>query len=275
MKYLLSLSVLVLVACGGESSESVAAAEEAVPAAVEESPAEQATPSIPSPYMVEYVWHKAGDNFTEEALAALTKQWAAYPGEGGWDLMYASVITPRFADDNFDFIWVMMWPSQEARDAAWASWAENFEPQWLKDSESIFTYSADGVFGWAPTTVRQPSVMNSTGQGISDYSFCTFNEGHDQSSLDRFVDAHNVFMDSFESTDGATGYWAATLTPFFEPPEDNPLDYMWFNGFTNDAERAAGWEAYNNAPHADGYAAMSTCTDPAVFDSRVIYMPAS
>ena len=39
MKYLLSLSVLVLVACGGESSESVAAAEEAVPAAVEESPA--------------------------------------------------------------------------------------------------------------------------------------------------------------------------------------------------------------------------------------------
>ena len=47
--------------------------------------------------------------------------------------------------------------------------------------------------------------MNSTGQGISDYSFCTFNEGHDQSSLDRFVDAHNVFMDSFESTDGATG----------------------------------------------------------------------
>jgi hypothetical protein len=189
--------------------------------------------------------------------------------------MMAAVNTPRFDDERYDFLWVMMWPSQEARDGAWSNWAENYESQWLEDSAGIFTYSADNVFSFAPTPVRQPSAPNASGMGISEYMFCSYNEGHGAEDLAAFVELHNEFMDAYEATNGASGYWAATMAPFFEPTVENPFDYMWFNGWTSDQERDAGWAAYNEAAHAATAGEFSTCNGPFIFDSRVIYMAGS
>jgi len=62
---------------------------------------------------------------------------------------------------------------------------------------------------------------------------------------------------------------------FFEPTAENPFDYMWFNGWTSDQERDAGWAAYNEAAHAATAGEFSTCNGPFIFDSRVIYMAGS
>lgn len=153
-KWILLLMVGVLSACGGEQS---AVTTESAPEAAAPVMADIPEPAdMPVPFMVEYVWHQAGDNFSEAALKNLTDQWAGYAAEAGWGLMMAAVNTPRFEDERFDFLWVMMWPSQEARDGAWSSWAENYEPKWLEDSAGIFTYSGENAFGFAPTPVRQP-----------------------------------------------------------------------------------------------------------------------
>jgi hypothetical protein len=166
MYRIIILSLLAaLSACGGDKQATTSvAAEKPEAAPVETSPAAE----IPVPYMVEYVWHQADENFSEDALKGLTDQWAGYAGEADWGLMMAAVNTPRFDDERYDFLWVMMWPSQEARDGAWSSWAENYESQWLEDSAGIFTYSADNVFSFAPTPVRQPSAPNASGMGISE-----------------------------------------------------------------------------------------------------------
>ena len=273
MVRLIILSFLVaLVGCGGDKQAAAPATTEAPEAAaVEASPVAE----IPVPYMVEYVWHQAGENFSEDALKGLTEQWAGYASEADWGLMMAAVNTPRFEDERYDFLWVMMWPSQEARDGAWTSWAENYEPQWLEDSAGIFTYSADNVFSFAPTPVRQPSAPNASGMGISEYMFCSYNEGHGADDLAAFVGLHNEFMDAYEAANGPSGYWAATMAPFFEPTAENPFDYMWFNGWTSDEEREAGWAAYNEAAHAATANEFSTCNGPFIFDSRVIYMAGS
>ena len=144
MKRILTLlSIFALTACGGESTstESVTAA----PAPAAEAPA----PQVPA--MVEFVWHQKADGFTDEALQSHTEYWANVAREADWGLMVAAVMTPRFEADGFDFLWVMAWPTQEARDNAWADWAENHEPAWLELTQNTFTYSAEHAYGFAPS----------------------------------------------------------------------------------------------------------------------------
>ena len=268
-KWIIVLMVGALSACGGEQP---AVTTESVPEAAAPVMADIPEPAdMPVPFMVEYVWHQAGDNFSDAALNNLTDQWAGYAAEAGWGLMMAAVNTPRFEDERFDFLWVMMWPSQEARDGAWSSWAENYEPKWLEDSAGIFTYSGENAFGFAPTPVRQPGAPNASGMGISEYMFCSYNEGYDAEDLADFVEAHNAFMDGYEAANGVSGYWAATMAPLFDQSGEDSYDYMWFNGWSSDEERDAGWEAYNAAAHAATAEEFSTCDGPYVFDSRVIY----
>lgn len=105
--------------------------------------------------------------------------------------------------------------------------------------------------------------------------FCSYNEGYGADDLTAFAETHNAFMDDYEMANGTSGYWAATMAPFFEPEEESAFDYMWFNGWTSDEERDAGWAAYNAAAHASTADEFSTCNGPFVFDSRVIYTAGS
>ena len=85
--------LLGLVACGSDTEEMAAApvAEKA------EMPAEMPAVADEPPMtiaMVEFVWHKKGPDFSEEALLAHTEKWAGIVDEAGWNLRSASVITP-------------------------------------------------------------------------------------------------------------------------------------------------------------------------------------
>ena len=91
--------------------------------------------------------------------------------------MVAAVMTPRFDAEGFDFLWVMAWPTQEARDNAWADWAANHEPAWLELTQNTFTYSAEHAYGFAPSPGRQATAPNTSGSSVVEFLFCEYNEG--------------------------------------------------------------------------------------------------
>ena len=225
--------------------------------------------------MVEFVWHQKADGFTDEALQSHTEYWANVASEADWGLMVAAVMTPRFEADGFDFLWVMAWPTQEARDNAWADWAENHEPAWLELTQNTFTYSAEHAYGFAPSPGRQASAPNTSGSSVVEFLFCEYNEGKGETDRKAFEAMHAAFMDGYEAEVGATSYWWTVMTPMFELPDQNTPDYMWTNFWATDAEREAGYAAYAEAEHAGKALEDGTCQDPALFDSRVIYLPSA
>ncbi len=266
-KILLLLSLLTLAACGGESgSENTPAAQ--APAA---EAASSESPQVPA--IVEFVWHQKAEGFTDEALWSHAAYWSNLAGEANWGLMVAAVMTPRVANDNFDFLWVMAWPSQEARDNAWADWGANHEGAWLELTQNTFTYSAEHAYGFAPAPGRQATAPNTSGSSVVEFLFCDYKEGKGEADRKAFEALHAAFMDAYEAEVGATSYWWTAMTPLFELPDQNTPDYMWTNFWATDAEREAGYAAYGESAHAAQAMEDATCQEPALFDSRVIYTP--
>ena len=271
MKSLSLLIIALLVpACGGKPSEPEAAAVMA-PEATQEVIEVVVEDTSPRPAMVEFVWHSKAEGFSDEALWSATEYWANVASEAGWDLRLAAVHTPRAANENFDFLWVMVWPTLEARDAAWADWAENHEAAWLDLTGETFTYSADNAYGFAPTSGRPATTMNTSGTGVTEYIFCTYREGQGEAQRLAFEGMHGDFVDAYEAEMGAGSYWWAIMNPLFEPPAENSFDYMWANFFASDGERDAIYAAYGESEHSSQEQVDASCTEPATFDSKVIF----
>ncbi len=263
----LIVSALLLVAgCSGEPTPPAAPTEAADPATAMPKAVTEVSDEMPStPAFVEYIWQHKGSAFTEEGLQAGMAAWGALVQEAGYDMMGAYMAMPRFEPEDFDFLWVVMWPSQAARDAAWEDWLANKAEDWAARTGDVYSYSQSFMF--APKLGRPPTVMNDSGQGISEYIFCTYKEGYGAEDLAAHEQRHAAFMDAYEAENGAITYWWATLAPQFET--DN-YDFMWFNGWQTDAERDAGWAAYLASPHAEQGAEVIDCSDPALFDSTRI-----
>jgi hypothetical protein len=266
---LLALLLFTLSACGNDQPAEpapTAPAQEAEPVA-------EASEGPQVPAMVEFVWHQRADGFTEENLWSHAEYWSNVAAEADWGLMLAAVMTPKVENDNFDFLWVMAWPSQEARDNAWSDWAANHEAAWLELTQNTFTYSAEHAYGFAPSPGRQASAPNRSGRGVADFLFCEYNEGKGEADRKAFEALHAAYMDGYEAEVGPTSYWWTAMTPLFELADQNTPDYMWANFWATDAERDAGYAAYANASHAAKAMEDSTCQDPVAFDSRVIFAP--
>ena len=60
--------------------------------------------------IVEYIWQKEGPDFSEEKLNELVIKWNARIDAGKYDMNGANILRPRFEDERFDFIWVILWP---------------------------------------------------------------------------------------------------------------------------------------------------------------------
>lgn len=269
MKYLFSFAmVLGLVACGTDTEEAIVE----VPAAA--IPEAQMTADEPpmSVAMVEFVWHKKGPEFSDEALLEHTEKWAAIVDEAGWNLRSASVITPRFENPNADFMWVMAWPSAEARNTAWTEWAASYEADWLASSEGIFTYDSETVPTFKPNRGRSPAVITPVGgTGVREYLFCSYNEGFGADDMAAYRLAFNAYVDTIAAEGGPSSYWWGYLSPMFDPDPENPFDFVWSNSWGLDAERDAGQSAFAETQLAADAQTMLTCSDPFVFDARRIY----
>jgi hypothetical protein len=278
-KLLVPIMAVALSACGGDdtkpdSAMPTATDAAAVTASVTTDAVEviKDTSNAPEPpAVVEFIWHTETPGFTEEALVAHTEAWASIPTSSGWALNLAAVMTPRFESEDFDFLWVLAWPTQEARDAAWTDWADNHEADWRALTGGTFTYSIDHVYGFTPAPGRMASAANTSGSSVVEFLFCAYRDGMGETNRKAFETLHAGFMDNYETTAGATGYWWTVMAPLFEPSADNNFNYMWANFFSDDAERDGIYTAYEASEHSSRAEEDAECTDPAIFDSRVIY----
>ena len=276
MKYLISVMVLLgLAACSSDTEEMAAApvADKVETPAMEqaEMPVMAEEPPM-TVAMVEFVWHKKGPDFSEEALLEHTEKWAGIVDEAGWDLRSASVITPRFDNPNADFMWVMAWPSLEARNTAWSEWAESYEADWLASSEGVFTYNSETVPTFKPNRGRVSAMPTPVGgTGVREYLFCSYNEGYGADDMAAYRLAFNAYVDGVAAETGPSRYWWTYLSPMFDPQPENPFDFVWTNSWGADAERDAGQAAFVETDLAAEAQTMLTCSDPFVFDTRRIY----
>ena len=96
--------------------------------------------------LVEYFWHTKGLNYTEESFASLVEIWNGMIDGMSCEMNRANIITPREQNDDFDFLWMIAWPSQEARDACLDEWVNGNEPKWREAIDGIIDVDLNNAF---------------------------------------------------------------------------------------------------------------------------------
>ena len=209
--------------------------------------------------IVEYIWQKEGPDFSEEKLNELVIKWNARIDAGKYDMNGANILRPRFEDERFDFIWVLLWPSQEARDAAWSDWNANQASDWEKETASVFSYSPENVYGFEPTWGYRTSgfdLENSETETFEpNFSFCSFNEGHDQSSLDSMKSKYNAWLE--ETSDDNTNPYAYVM---LEPQQSTEgVDFVWLDLFLSMEDKQSGEESWAGTDLEKDWNEMAKC----------------
>ena len=200
----------------------------------------------PPNQVVEYVWHYKDSNFSDEGLDMLIEKWNSMIDSRNYDMNGANILFPR-GESAADFIWVMLWPSMEARDKAWDDWMNNLDEEWQNAINGIMKVDFDNVYAFKPIVKRTASVPNQSSYFENEFNFCNFNEGYDENDLQKFEANFNNFLNESELKDGPDGYWYVMLEPYFEATKDNPLaDYVWLSLWTNLEEKNRGYANYNN-----------------------------
>ena len=237
------MALLALAACNSSMDDEVSVAREG-------SPANE---------VVEYVWHYEGPDFSQENLDMLVDKWNSMIDARGYEMNGANILTPR-GESNADFIWVMLWPSMEARDVAWTDWMESVDSEWQEAIDGIMSVDFDNVYAFKPTVQRNASVPNQSSTFENEFNFCNFNEGYGENDLAAFEMDFANFLDETEARDGPDGFWYVMLEPYFEGTEDNPLvDYVWLSLWTDMDEKNTGYQNYGSTSlpmEADNF---STC----------------
>ena len=95
---LLSVSLWLLTACSDqqgspETNSGTESTEEQMGTVVE---SELSANVIMQPQpIIEYIWHKAGPQFSEEALAEAANTWNALIDDGPYEITFANILTPH------------------------------------------------------------------------------------------------------------------------------------------------------------------------------------
>ena len=89
--------------------------------------------------VVEYVWQTKGPDYSDEALEVLIESWNQKVSDGGYDMIGANILVPNFQPETHDFIWVLRWPSMEARNFAWDHFETNYDQEWNEERAGIFS----------------------------------------------------------------------------------------------------------------------------------------
>ena len=198
---------------------------------------------------VEYVWHKAGSDFSAENLAMLINTW-----NGMIDSMQcsgmtgANILTPEVANDGYDFIWVLLWNSKSNRDECWDDWTANKQAEWDVISDGIMDPDFDNVYLFESKIGQRPKVENTSGQFVNEFNFCNYNDGISNASLD-------IFKNDIAATNWSDSYWYVLLEPQFEPADPKP-DFVWLNLWANSADKEMAQTKYfeSDLPTASGAA---------------------
>ena len=71
----------------------------------------------------------------------LINKWNSIIDSSPCDMEGANILTPTEKRENYDFIWVLLWPSVEARDECWNDWSDNHSSDWDKTIDGIMSHT--------------------------------------------------------------------------------------------------------------------------------------
>ena len=186
--------------------------------------------------MVEYVWMTAGPDFNAENLAFTINTWNQMIDDMGCSLN-ANILTPEVENEGYDFIWVHIWESEEARDNCWSDWEDNHKTDWDNAIAGIMNYDLDNVYMFKPTVEKSPRMENTSGSFVNSFYFCTVNEGYSMADLDAYKESLNQ-MDVFSDY-----WWYLTLEPMFEA--DPKPDFVWLDIWGSAEDRDSDREIWS------------------------------
>ena len=205
-----------------------------------------------NPPLLEYFWHSKGPNYSEENFQMLVKKWNERVDQTSCSINNASVLTPKVETENFDFIWMLVWPSSGARDACYAEWLSDHEDAWQEDIAGIMSNDIEnGAFLFSQEVGRFPKAWNDSDTFSHTYYFCNFNEGSDENTL------HDYRADLNAISDFSDNHWYTLLDPMFEP--EMPADFVWLDIWSSDETKASDLEIWNSTDLPERAAQMVTC----------------
>ena len=257
---MLSVSLWLFTACsdqqGSADTNSVTESTEEQMATVVESELTADVITEPQP-IIEYIWHKAGPQFSEEALAEAANTWNALINEGPYEIRFANILTPHTDNDDYDFVWAIAWESMEARHAGWKYWKDNQETEWRATTSELLSYSEEGAYSFLPTIQRPPGVESDSSDFEIQFQFCSYGDEVTADQYAEFQVEYEVWLDDYQAANGPQGYWYVALEPQFEMEE--PSDFVWLHIWPNAEDKATGMAAWGQSALVDRWQSLATC----------------
>ena len=202
--------------------------------------------------LLDYFWHTKGPEYSEETFQMLVEKWNERVDKTSCSINNASVLTPKVQNENFDFLWMLVWPSEGARDACYAEWLSDPEEGWQEDIAGIMSNDIDnGAFLFSQEVGRFRKSWNDSDTFSHTYYVCNFNEGSDENTL------HDYRADLNTISDFSENHWYTLLEPMFEP--EMPADFVWLDMWSSDETKASDLEIWNSTDLPKRAAEMATC----------------
>ena len=102
----------------------------------------------------------AEENFNAENLATLISKWNTIIDGYPCDMDGANILTPTEKRENHDFVWVLKWPSTDARNSCWDIWTNAYAADWDKTIDGIMSYDPNNAFMFSVKVGRTPKEEN-------------------------------------------------------------------------------------------------------------------
>lgn len=209
--------------------------------------------------VVEYIWQTKGPDFSEEALEILIESWNQKVTEGGYEMVGANILTPNYQPETHDFVWVLRWPSMEARDYAWDHFQKNYDDEWNRERNNIFSDNDEDVYAFTPTLGREMKVGNGETYE-AEFVSCNYNEGFGKDDLMTFRKDFGDYLDTDEMENGEGTFWYVMLDPLFEPTTNvQGSDYLWLNIWGSQEDKDEGYSRYSQTNLQAQADRFSTC----------------
>jgi hypothetical protein len=249
--FVIASLTLFLAACGQSDEPAAVAAPEVAAPEVSETPMQSSAAS--GELLVDYIWNNTADDMTEAQMAGIIDGWNARIDAGGYNMLGANVLMPQFETDDYDLIWVVMWPSSEAREAGWADWNANQVDDWSAELAGAMSYEPENVYTFKPTDGHDGMADIAVGGTFHPrFDFCAFNEGQDAASLAAFRAEYDAWLVEGESNN--YGYYL--MEPQFDLAD---ADFVWLDLFGDEAAVEAGTASWSGSALEASWEAMATC----------------
>ena len=256
------LAVTLLPGCGQNEPAAEAPAVpqasemEAATASAASPTAPPVAPSItpPTDPVIDYVWNSTAEGMTDEQLMDIAARWNARIDAAGYEMVGANILKPQFETDDYDVIWTLLWPSSEAREAAWADWNANQVADWNAELDGALSYEDGNIYTFKPAGGWESNLASlpQGGTFIPNFSFCNLNEGFSKNSIAAFREAYDAGL--AEANSGDYGYYI--LEPQFE---QNEADLVWLDLFADAAAMQEGSDTWSGSELEAQWNDMLTC----------------